>query len=107
MNIDMVTSWFDICQYGHMHLTPDQYSAFAETFKALADAGRLQLFISIVERADAVCVCDLPDVGVSQPTVSHHLRKLRDAGLVTCERRGPWVHYWATDTGRALGAVLI
>jgi ArsR family transcriptional regulator len=38
-------------------------------------------------------VCDLPDVGVSQPTVSHHLRKLREAGLLTCERRRTWVYY--------------
>lgn len=41
----------------------------------------------------ARCVCDLPDIGVSQPTVSHHLRKLREAGLLTCERRGTWVYY--------------
>ena len=39
------------------------------------------------------CVCDIQDVGVSQPTVSHHLKKLREAGLLTSERRGSWVYY--------------
>jgi ArsR family transcriptional regulator len=38
-------------------------------------------------------VCDIQDVGVSQPTVSHHLKKLREAGLLTSERRGTWVYY--------------
>ena len=39
------------------------------------------------------CVCDIQDVGVSQPTVSHHLKKLREAGLLESERRGSWVYY--------------
>ena len=44
--------------------------------------------------ADEVCVCHLvPDAGLSQPTISHHLRLLRDAGLVTSERRGTWAYY--------------
>lgn len=38
-------------------------------------------------------MCDISDVGVSQPTVSHHLKKLREAGLLTSERRGTWVYY--------------
>ena len=63
-------------------------------FKALADPVRLRLFSKIASFGPGeVCVCDIDDVGVSQPTVSHHLRKLREAGLVTAERRGTWVYY--------------
>lgn len=66
----------------------------AAMFKALSDPVRLRLFSKIAShpRAEA-CVCDIQDVGVSQPTVSHHLKKLREAGLLTSERRGTWVYY--------------
>jgi ArsR family transcriptional regulator len=63
-------------------------------FKALSDPVRLRLFSKIAAHAGGeACVCDIADVGVSQPTVSHHLRKLREAGLLTSERRGTWVYY--------------
>jgi ArsR family transcriptional regulator len=66
----------------------------AARFKALADPVRLRLFSKIASFGpDEICVCDIDDVGVSQPTVSHHLRKLREAGLVTAQRRGTWVYY--------------
>ncbi|MFE0458295.1 metalloregulator ArsR/SmtB family transcription factor [Kitasatospora sp. NPDC058965] len=66
----------------------------ATMFKALADPVRLRLFSRIASHpAGEACVCDIQDVGVSQPTVSHHLKKLRDAGLLTSERRGTWVYY--------------
>lgn len=78
----------------------------ATVLKALADPVRLRLFIQLAIGQGETCVCDLPDVGVSQPTVSHHLRKLREAGLIDSERRGTWVYYRATDPGRqALTAV--
>jgi ArsR family transcriptional regulator len=66
----------------------------AAMFKALSDPIRLRLFSRVAshERGEA-CVCDIQDVGVSQPTVSHHLKKLREAGLLTSERRGTWVYY--------------
>ncbi len=64
----------------------------AVVFKALADPIRLRLYSRIAACGEA-CVCDIQDVGVSQPTVSHHLRKLRGAGLIDCERRGTWVYY--------------
>ncbi|NNG35090.1 ArsR/SmtB family transcription factor [Nakamurella aerolata] len=67
----------------------------AAVFKALADPVRLRLYSRIAATGGETCVCDIQDVGVSQPTVSHHLRKLRDAGLIDCERRGTWVYYWA------------
>lgn len=66
----------------------------AGMFKALSDPVRLRLFSRVASHPDGeVCVCDIADVGVSQPTVSHHLRKLREAGLLTSERRGTWVFY--------------
>ncbi|MEV6012214.1 metalloregulator ArsR/SmtB family transcription factor [Streptomyces sp. NPDC051976] len=66
----------------------------AAMFKALSDPVRLRLFSKIASQPDReACVCDIQDVGVSQPTVSHHLKKLREAGLLTSERRGNWVYY--------------
>ena len=67
----------------------------AEAFKALADPVRLQL-LNLIATADTgeACACDLVDpVGKSQPTVSHHLKVLREAGLIEGEKRGTWVWY--------------
>jgi ArsR family transcriptional regulator len=76
-------------------LSTDQAEGLAGLLKALADPIRLRLYSRIAGSGGEVCVCDIQDVGVSQPTVSHHLRKLREAGLIDCERRGTWVYYWA------------
>ncbi|MEV0531414.1 metalloregulator ArsR/SmtB family transcription factor [Kitasatospora sp. NPDC050463] len=66
----------------------------AAMFKALGDPVRLRLFSKVASHEGGeACVCDIQDVGVSQPTVSHHLKKLREAGLLTSERRGTWVYY--------------
>jgi ArsR family transcriptional regulator, arsenate/arsenite/antimonite-responsive transcriptional repressor len=66
----------------------------AAMFKALSDPVRLRLFSKIAAHLGGeACVCDIQDVGVSQPTVSHHLKKLRESGLLTSERRGTWVYY--------------
>ncbi len=67
----------------------------ARLLKAVADPARLQL-LSIISAAPdrEACVCDLTaPVGLSQPTVSHHLKVLVEAGLVTRERRGTWAYY--------------
>jgi ArsR family transcriptional regulator, arsenate/arsenite/antimonite-responsive transcriptional repressor len=68
----------------------------AHGFKALGDPIRLRLLSLIAARAGGeVCVCDLTDAfDVTGPTISHHLRVLREAGLIDCERRGTWVYYW-------------
>ncbi|MFJ6540384.1 ArsR/SmtB family transcription factor [Streptomyces sp. NPDC091385] len=68
----------------------------AKAFKALGDPVRLRLVSMIASRAGGeVCVCDLtPAFDLSQPTISHHLKLLRQAGLIDCERRGTWVYYW-------------
>lgn len=67
----------------------------AVKLKALADPVRLQLFSAIASHAGSeACVCDISiGVEVSQPTVSHHLKVLRDAGLLTSQRRASWVYY--------------
>lgn len=67
----------------------------ARVFKALGDPVRLRLLSMIASRnGGEVCVCDLtPAFDLSQPTISHHLKLLREAGLIAAERRGTWVYY--------------
>jgi ArsR family transcriptional regulator len=75
-------------------LSAEQAGGLAPMFKALGDPVRLRL-LSMIASAAEVCVCDLTDeFDVSGPTISHHLRVLREAGLVECERRATWVYYW-------------
>ncbi|MEU5546524.1 metalloregulator ArsR/SmtB family transcription factor [Streptomyces sioyaensis] len=75
-------------------LSEQNAEVLAAGFKALADPVRLRLFSRVASHPSGeACVCDISDVGVSQPTVSHHLKKLRDAGLLSSERRGTWVYY--------------
>ncbi|MER6437688.1 metalloregulator ArsR/SmtB family transcription factor [Streptomyces sp. NPDC001185] len=80
----------------------------AVMFKALSDPVRLRLFSKVASHEGGeACVCDIQDVGVSQPTVSHHLKKLRGAGLLTSERRGTWVYYQvAPSVVAAMSAML-
>jgi ArsR family transcriptional regulator len=75
----------------------DDAAELARFFAALADPVRLRLFSLIAsEQTGEVCACDLVEpVGRSQPTVSHHLKVLREAGLVTSKKRGTWVWYRA------------
>lgn len=76
-------------------LDPDQAARLAQMFKALGDPVRLRLLSMIASRAGGeVCVCELtPAFDLSKPTISHHLKLLRQAGLIDCERRGTWVYY--------------
>ena len=72
-------------------------------FKALSDPTRLEVFRLIAAQAAPVCVCDIVDrFSVSQPTISHHLKVLREAGLVRVSRRGVWSYYVADPQGVAL-----
>jgi ArsR family transcriptional regulator len=76
-------------------LTPAQADTLAPRFKALGDPVRLRLLSLIASHGGEVCVCELAEpFEVSGPTISHHLRVLREAGLIDCERRGTWVYYW-------------
>lgn len=113
--------WFDVCQHRCMSntkvlpllepevpeavapccpplterpFTAEEAETAARMFKALGDPVRLRLFSAVASHEGGeACVCDISDVGVSQPTVSHHLKKLKEAGLLTSERRGTWVYY--------------
>jgi ArsR family transcriptional regulator len=69
--------------------------ALAATLSVLADPARLRLVSMIASQADAeACVCNLTaPVGLSQPTVSHHLKRLHEAGILDREQRGRWVYY--------------
>jgi ArsR family transcriptional regulator len=72
----------------------EQATRMAAVAKALADPIRLQLVDVLRKHAGKVCVCELvPLFDISQPTLSHHLKKLRDAGIVDSERRGLWAFY--------------
>jgi ArsR family transcriptional regulator len=81
----------------------------AVKLKALADPVRLQLFSEIASHAGGeACVCDISvGVQVSQPTVSHHLKVLRNAGLLTSERRASWVYYSVVPEALASLTVLL
>ncbi|GAA4834116.1 metalloregulator ArsR/SmtB family transcription factor [Kitasatospora terrestris] len=81
----------------------------AKMFKALGDPVRLRL-LSLIASYDGgeACVCDLTGpFDVSQPTISHHLKVLREAGLVASERRGTWVYYWVLPTALAKLSALL
>jgi ArsR family transcriptional regulator len=111
----------DICQYVFVELpvvacctpileerlSPADAADLATRFKALSDPARLRL-LSLIASCGEVCACELVDaVGVSQPTVSHHLKVLHAAGLLERERRGKWVHYRvASQAFEELRAVL-
>ncbi|MEV0131741.1 metalloregulator ArsR/SmtB family transcription factor [Dactylosporangium sp. NPDC050688] len=80
------------------HRIPAETAAvLAPAFKALGDPVRLQLMSMIASAPDGeICVCDLtPAFELSGPTISHHLKTLREAGLVDSDRRGTWVYYRA------------
>ena len=76
-------------------LSAEQSGELARVFKAMGDPVRLRLLSLIASHAGGeACVCDLTDVfDLSGPTISHHLKVLREAGLITGERRGTWVYY--------------
>lgn len=76
-------------------LAVEEAERIAHTFKALGDPTRLRL-LSLIAASDGseACICDLTEpVGLSQPTVSHHMKMLVDAGLVTREQRGRWAYF--------------
>jgi ArsR family transcriptional regulator len=75
-------------------LTDDEAAATADVFKALADPARVRIVNMLATRGEPVCVCHLiAPLGLSQPTVSHHLKKLTDAGLLDREQRGRWAYF--------------
>ena len=91
-------------------LTEDWAGDLARMFKALGDPVRLRLLSLVASHEGGeACVCDISDTfDLSQPTISHHLKVLRQAGLLDCERRGTWVYYWVIPAAlQQLSAVLL
>jgi ArsR family transcriptional regulator, arsenate/arsenite/antimonite-responsive transcriptional repressor len=81
------------CAPGSPPLPPKQLNALAARFKALSDPTRLAIVNSLAGQEEG-CVCEFQALGLSQPTISHHLRVLREAGLVEVARkRGTWTFY--------------
>ncbi|HEY8320634.1 MAG TPA: metalloregulator ArsR/SmtB family transcription factor [Candidatus Baltobacteraceae bacterium] len=75
-------------------IVADDFEEPAALLKAAADPHRLTILATLARSADDVCVCDFTDaLPLNQPAVSHHLKILRDVGLVVGERRGTWVYY--------------
>jgi ArsR family transcriptional regulator, arsenate/arsenite/antimonite-responsive transcriptional repressor len=75
-------------------LTDDEVTSTAALFKALGDPHRIRIVNQLVNASGPVCVCDINrDVEVSQSTLSFHLKKLLDAGLLSREQRGVWAFY--------------
>ena len=75
-------------------LSDDEAEATAALFKALADPARVRIVNVLATAGEPVCACNLNDpVGLAQPTVSHHLKKLVDVGLLEREQRGKWAYF--------------
>jgi len=75
-------------------LDAEQADDLASLLKVLADPARLRILSIISASGGEACVCDLTEpLGLSQPTVSHHMKVLREAGFTMSERRGRWVHH--------------
>ncbi len=82
-------------------LTLTQTDTLADRLKALGDPTRLRMLDLLAQQAEPLCVCDLtPQFSQNQPTISHHLKLLREAGLIDSEKQGIWAYYRATEEGR-------
>lgn len=75
-------------------ISDEQRQRVLAVFKALADGTRFDVFRLIAAQQDPICACDIVDrFNVSQPTIAHHLKVLRAAGLITVSRQGVWAYY--------------
>lgn len=122
LTVDLITINIDACRrplspegepccppLADQPLDSDWAGELARMFKALGDPVRLRILSLIASHEGGeCCVCDIsPAFEVSQPTISHHLKTLREAGLLDCERRGTWVYYWVIPSAlQQLSAVL-
>src|SRR5512132_1110197 len=93
---------------GAPSLSDDQAEATARLFKALADPHRVKILNLLATSPEPVCVCEFTGpLGISQPTVSHHLKKLVDAGLLDREQRGRWAYFSLTpEAGTRLAGLV-
>jgi DNA-binding transcriptional ArsR family regulator len=83
------------CCVPRPRLRPKATLPYAALFRALGDETRLEILGLLAVAGDGLCACEIENhvKHLSQPTISHHLRQLREAGLVTAERRGTWIYY--------------
>jgi ArsR family transcriptional regulator len=89
-------------------LSDEEAAATAEVFRALADPARVRIVNVLATSGEPVCVCNLiAPLGLAQPTVSYHLRKLTDAGLLEREQRGKWAYYSLRPEAVAKLAVVV
>ena len=88
-------------------ITEAEAEATAELFRSLADPHRVKIVNLLAAAGEPVCACELIEpLGIGQPTVSHHLKKLTDAGLLDREQRGRWAYFSLNaDALRTLAAV--
>jgi ArsR family transcriptional regulator, arsenate/arsenite/antimonite-responsive transcriptional repressor len=83
-----------VCCAVELEVPPVRATELADVLKALADPTRLQMILAMRSSNEPICICDLTATfDLSQPTLSHHMGKLRDAGLVEATRRGIWAYY--------------
>jgi ArsR family transcriptional regulator len=89
-------------------LSDEEADATASLFRALGDPARVRIVNVLATSAEPVCVCELiGPLGLSQPTVSHHLKKLVAAGLLQREQRGVWAYYSIDEEALALVGALL
>lgn len=95
------------CGIATSPVTASDAARLAPMFKALGDPVRLQM-VSMIAARPELCVCEItPAFDLSSGTISHHLKTLREAGLVDCERRGTYVYYWVQPAALEALAVLL
>jgi ArsR family transcriptional regulator, arsenate/arsenite/antimonite-responsive transcriptional repressor len=91
------------CTPRKARLKPRALKQYGRLFKAMGDETRLEMLGLLVAARGELCVCDIEKhFDLTQPTISHHLRVLRDADLVTSDRRGTWVYYAINEDTVAL-----
>jgi ArsR family transcriptional regulator len=85
----------DCCRpLGTPAIADEEADATAQVFKALADPARVKILSTVAAGTDPVCACEfVPALGLSQATVSHHLKKLTEVGLLEREQRGKWAYF--------------
>lgn len=106
--------WPDACctPVAAPNVTPSETAQWATIFRALSDPTRLGILALLAAQRQPLCVCDIvARFPLEQPTISHHLKVLRKAGLVSAERRALWVYYRPSDAGlmeawRAIGRLI-
>ena len=110
MIVDMTTlDLIGCCQpLGAQTLSDDEAEATAALFRALADPARVKIVNLLATSGEAVCACDfMPALDLAQATVSHHLKKLTDAGLLEREQRGKWAYFSLNSEASARLAGLV